>query len=227
MCAAMDKRDTRMAIVMCHPVIPDHRDEAAQKRLVWLRRFIPNTQIHHWCKPQLGMLDSWNQAMLEVANAPDYIEECLFIHDDVIPDDRSELIWERDEDVVCCRFEADAPWLWNSRKAFHNAMFRVKRKVIEVVPGPWWVWQKHWDEAADNIVGCICNYFSRKAQSYLYTVANTGECQHLNLGKWGKIPKLSTRQSPPSKISKNIWDRQMKHFRKQKADRLKEIRNGK
>jgi len=222
---SMTVADTRMAIIMCHPSIPD--DEDARLRLDWLRRFVPNHQIIEWSRSELDMKASWNLAMQEVLNAPSHIQECLFIHDDVIPDERSDLIWDRDDDVVCCRFDADAPWIWSNRQAFHNAMFRVKRKVIEIIPAPWWDELKHWDAKADTTVGCICNYFSKQAQSYLFSVANTGECKHLNLRKWGKMPKAWSKGQPPKNFDKETWDMKMKYFRKRKADRLKEIRNGK
>ena len=218
-------RENRAAMVMCHPNIPD--DDDAQIRMDWLRRFIPNQNIEHWCRPELGMNDSWNEAMRYVLTLPKNIEEVLFIHDDVIPDERSDRIWDRNDDIVCCRFDADAPWIWSCRESFHNAMFRVKRKVIEVVPDPWWDEVRHWDEGVNNRVGCMCTYFSRAARSYLFSVANTGECNHLNLRRWGVYPKAGQRDCPPKHLSKSVWDQQMKYFRKRKADRLREIRNGK
>jgi len=221
--------ESRMAIVMCHPDVPDIHDEGCVARLGWLRKFIPNANIHHWARPELDLKDTWDTAVRElVLTAPKEIKSVMFLHDDTIPDDRSDVIWDSDEDAVCCRYEVpDRPWLWRSRKEFHNALCLIKRKVFEVVPESWWDWDRHPD--TKHATGCHCMGFAKRAREYLFTTANTGECGHLNRRRIGAhlppIPK-GLRFPPPASVSKTMWDRNMKRLRKQKADRLKEIRNG-
>jgi len=213
---------------MCHPDVPKKGDAHEEARQSWLKNYVPKEQIHHWCRPELGLVETWDTAVSElVIKAPKHITEVLFLHDDTVPDDRSVGIWDYDADAVCCRYDVpDRPWLWRGRRSFHNAMCRIQRKVFEVVPQPWWDWRRH--PEAGNAVSCHCEGFARRIQSYLYTTANTGECQHYNMRRAGaRMPKSDPRQSPPITLSYNLWKRNYQMLRDKKAKRLKEIRNGK
>lgn len=175
----------RRTLVFCY-AYPHNRFHASH--FYWLARWAAISPGGIWFQPtvNLNIVCTKNQALewcLENPAAREF-DEFVFIDQDTIYTRETPAFWDSDADVVCCvaDMSKDEHNAWGSPLAFHDSLWRVKRKVLETLQPPYFYMQ--FNGKGTRQVKCICQSFSDAARAKGFSVEQSGKCGHEHEKSW-------------------------------------------
>lgn len=170
-------------LVYCY-AYPKNRFNATH--FSWLADWRATSPNSIWFQPNvnLNLVCTKNQALewcLESPAARNY-DEFVFIDPDTTWTHESTAFWDSDADVVCCEADMQDASAWNSPIAFHDSLWRVKRKVIEALTPPYFYFQ--FNGKGTRQWKCICRSFADAARAKGFSVERSGKCGHDHDKTW-------------------------------------------
>lgn len=173
----------KRTLVYCY-AYPANRFHASH--FGWLAdwRAVNHTSIWFQPKVNLNLCCTKNQAIewcLESPAARNF-DEFVFVDQDTIWTPQSNAFWDSDADVVCCEADMQDADAWEGEFAFHDSLWRVKRRVIEAMQPPYFYFQFNGKGTRQS--KCICRSFSDQARALGFSVERSGKCGHAHDETW-------------------------------------------
>lgn len=132
-----------------------------------------------------GIIPARNQAIAsQVLKAPERFTDFIFMDRDMRPNEMSDQFLCLPHDLACCKYNTGTHTNlhWHIPDAFHLGLCRMRRKVFEKMPAPWFEMPTTPD--GTRFKWCECVDFHMKAVKLGFTAAHAGWCEHEPSGSW-------------------------------------------
>lgn len=113
---------------------------------------------------------------------PNQYTDFIFCDNDIRPTINSDFFLELDTDLAACRYDTNLCQAWANPIAFHMGLARIRRKVFETIPAPWFMNQFTPDGCEYST--CDCLHFLTKATEAGFTSSHAGWAAHDGLSSW-------------------------------------------
>jgi hypothetical protein len=118
-----------------------------------------------------------------ILKAPAKFQDILILDNDIRPTQDSDFVLTLDTDLASCRYDTGDGRHWANPNAFHMGFARVRRKVFETLPPPWFATPMSADGCEYRT--CDCVPFLERALEAGFTSGHAGWSRHDNQGSWG------------------------------------------
>lgn len=113
---------------------------------------------------------------VSVLQLPPHITNVIFMDRDVVPTEASDYFLTLDTDIAGCRYRTQNEFGWAAPWAIHLGLCRIKRKVFETLPAPWF--QFRYSRTGADTELCECANFVEAARARGFTSAHAGHAIH-------------------------------------------------